>query len=262
MSSLLEKTRTINRLALKSAGIFPDFQGVAGVLTDIIGASIYIVNQNGKVLGYSFLKGLVCDIMSDLVEERGEFPSAYNQSLNNITETYANMTQVDDTCVFVEEKCRYKNKVTTMVPIAGPGARLGTLVLARFDEHFTDEDLILGECAATVIALELIRTNSKKKEEEARKRTAVQIALATLSYSEMDAIHNIFEVLGGDEGLLVASKIADRVGITRSVIVNALRKFESAGIIESRSLGMKGTYIRVLNEYLQGELDRLGALRR
>ena len=41
------------------------------------------------------------------------------------------------------------------------------------------------------------------------------------------------------EGLLVASKIADRVGITRSVIVNALRKFESAGLIETKSLGMK-----------------------
>ena len=37
-----------------------------------------------------------------------------------------------------------------------------------------------------------------------------------------------------------------RIGITRSVIVNALRKLESAGIIESRSLGMKGTYLKVL----------------
>jgi len=52
------------------------------------------------------------------------------------------------------------------------------------------------------------------------------------------------------EGLLVASKIADQLGITRSVIVNALRKFESAGVIESRSLGMKGTYIKVLNPFL------------
>ena len=53
---------------------------------------------------------------------------------------------------------------------------------------------------------------------------------------------------------MIASKIADKVGITRSVIVNALRKLESAGIIESRSLGMKGTYIKVLNVYLLEEL--------
>ena len=55
----------------------------------------------------------------------------------------------------------------------------------------------------------------------------------------------------------MASKIADRVGITRSVIVNALRKFESAGVIESRSSGMKGTYIKVLNDYIFDELAEI-----
>ena len=61
----------------------------------------------------------------------------------------------------------------------------------------------------------------------------------------------------GREGILVASKIADRVGITRSVIVNALRKFESAGVIESRSSGMKGTYIKVLNDVVFEELEKI-----
>ena len=55
----------------------------------------------------------------------------------------------------------------------------------------------------------------------------------------------------------MASKIADRVGITRSVIVNALRKFESAGVIESRSSGMKGTYIKVFNDYVFTELEKI-----
>ena len=63
--------------------------------------------------------------------------------------------------------------------------------------------------------------------------------------------------LNGNEGVLVASKVADRVGITRSVIVNALRKFESAGVIESRSSGMKGTYIKVLNDVVFDELTKV-----
>ena len=53
------------------------------------------------------------------------------------------------------------------------------------------------------------------------------------------------------------SRVADRVGITRSVIVNALRKFESAGVIESRSSGMKGTYIKVLNDVVFDELTKV-----
>ena len=75
--------------------------------------------------------------------------------------------------------------------------------------------------------------------------------------SELEAIIHIFDEMDGKEGILVASKIADRVGITRSVIVNALRKFESAGVIESRSSGMKGTYIKVLNDVVFDELDKI-----
>ena len=78
-----------------------------------------------------------------------------------------------------------------------------------------------------------------------------------MSYSELEAILHIFDELNGNEGILVASKIADRVGITRSVIVNALRKFESAGVIESRSSGMKGTYIKVVNQMVFDELDEI-----
>ena len=78
----------------------------------------------------------------------------------------------------------------------------------------------------------------------------------THTREELEAIVNIMGELNGNEGLLVASKIADRVGITRSVIVNALRKFESAGLIETKSLGMKGTYIRVLNPMLFEELKK------
>ena len=94
-------------------------------------------------------------------------------------------------------------------------------------------------------------------EEEMRKKAVVQMAIGTISYSELEAVEHIFEELDGKEGLLVASKIADRVGITRSVIVNALRKFESAGVIESRSLGMKGTHIKILNDKLMEELKKL-----
>ena len=98
---------------------------------------------------------------------------------------------------------------------------------------------------------------NEESAEENRKVSVINSAIGTLSYSEMEAIVHIFEELDGMEGILVASKIADRVGITRSVIVNALRKFESAGVIESRSSGMKGTYIKVLNDSVYEEIDKL-----
>ena len=101
------------------------------------------------------------------------------------------------------------------------------------------------------------RRKAIELEEEERRKTVVQMAIGTLSYSEVEAVQQIFKELNGNEGLLVASKIADRSGITRSVIVNALRKLESAGVIESRSLGMKGTHIKVVNSKFHEELAKL-----
>ena len=146
--------------------------------------------------------------------------------------------------------------MTTVVPIYGNGERIGTLIVAKYDESFNDEDLLLAEYAATVLGVEILHDRETLMAEDVRKKAMVQVAFDTLSYSEMEAIINILSELNGPEGLLVASKIADRVGITRSVIVNALRKFESAGLIETKSLGMKGTYIRVLNDMLFEELAK------
>ena len=105
--------------------------------------------------------------------------------------------------------------------------------------------------------MEILHETSKEIEKEARSKAVVQMAISSLSYSELEAIEHIFNELEGKQGVLVASKIADRVGITRSVIVNALRKLESAGVIESRSLGMKGTFIKVLNDRFLVELEKL-----
>ena len=136
----------------------------------------------------------------------------------------------------------------------GGGMRLGSFIIWRNDHDFVDEDLILVEIASTVVGLQLLNLQTENLEETIRKQTAINMATNTLSYSEIKAVSAILNELDGLEGRLTASVIADRIGITRSVIVNALRKLESAGIIESRSLGMKGTYLKVLNEGIYDKL--------
>ena len=98
--------------------------------------------------------------------------------------------------------------------------------------------------------MEMLRERTTKIAADEQEKATVRIALETLSFSELKAAQAIISKLDGMEGLLIASKVADENKITRSVIVNALRKFESARIITSRSLGMKGTYIKVLNKHL------------
>ena len=149
---------------------------------------------------------------------------------------------------------RYRAVIT---PIEISGERLGTLFLYKCDAQYDIDDIILCEYGTTVVGLEMLRAVSEENAEENRKVQIVKSAIGTLSFSELEAITHIFDEMEGKEGILVASKIADRVGITRSVIVNALRKFESAGVIESRSSGMKGTYIKVLNDVVFEELEQI-----
>ncbi|MDR3288142.1 MAG: GTP-sensing pleiotropic transcriptional regulator CodY [Peptococcaceae bacterium] len=255
MNDLLEKTRTISKLIQRTSSQ-SDFEEMAKVLSSTINCNCYIIGRRGKILGYNFMKDFACDVMGDIVFHSERFPESYNEDLMKITETQTNISQTENACVFDRGTCRFGDKLVTIGPIVGGGERVGTLILAKFSEEFSDGDLVLAEYGATVIGMEILKVKAERAEEEARKKAAVQIAVGTLSYSELEAVEHIFAELGGGDGLLVASKIADRVGITRSVIVNALRKFESAGVIESKSLGMKGTYIRILNDYLLEELDR------
>jgi len=258
MKSLLEKTRDINKIIQKAAGHPISFVEMAETLCKNVESNVYIIGRKGKVLGYTFMDDFYCPTMDDIVKLDAHFPDSYNDELLNSPETRVNIDR-EGRCVFgVHSTCFLKDKYTTMIPIVGGGQRLGTLMLSKSGEY-SEEDLILGELGATVIGMEILRAKVEKVEETARQKAVVSIAFDTLSYSELEAVEHIFNELGGVNGLLVASKIADKVGITRSVIVNALRKLESAGVVEVRSLGMKGTYIRVLNEYLLEELERIQA---
>lgn len=78
---------------------------------------------------------------------------------------------------------------------------------------------------------------------EGAKITSIDQALATLTYSEDQALEQMLLELPEQGGLLVASRIADTHGVTRSVMVNAVRKLESGGLVRAQSLGMKGTRI-------------------
>ncbi|MFL0249867.1 GTP-sensing pleiotropic transcriptional regulator CodY [Clostridium neuense] len=257
MSTLLNKTRMLNKILQKTGAEPVVFNDICKLLSNVLECNVYVISRKGKILGYNFSSGFECEVVkNDFINEM-KFPELYNNKLLNSYETSANIHS-NGTCFFEDDaKCAISDKISTIVPIIGNRERLGTLLLARFDKQFDDDDLVLAEYSATIVGLEILRSKNDEIELEARKKAVVQLAIGTLSYSELEAVEHIFNELDGDEGLLVASKIADKVGITRSVIVNALRKFESAGVIESRSLGMKGTHIKILNDKLMDELKKI-----
>lgn len=246
--NLLSRVRKLNWVLTESAAGYVSFEELCNIMSEMLFSNIYILNKRGKVLAAKYEEGEEAPLYCE--DGKVFLPEVYNDRFLKIGETKANLTYDSIKEIYGEEYAM-ASKYHTLVPIIFGGNRIATMLLARPDKAYDDEDIAMCEYGATVVGIEVARGIALEEEEDARMREAVEMALSTLSYSEMEAVSKIFAELKGDEGLLVASKIADKSGITRSVIVNALRKLESAGVIESRSLGMKGTRIKIINAFLR-----------
>ena len=252
---LLDKTRKINKLLHNNSSTKVVFNDICKVMMETLDSNILVISKKGKVLGVSLCPGVeeIRELIKDQVGSHVD--PLLNDRFLSVLSTKENVNL--QTLGFEEENIEKYCAIISPIDIAGE--RLGTVFMYRSEKQYDIEDIIVSEYGTTVVGLEMMRSVNEENAEEARKVQVVKSAFSTLSFSELEAIIHIFDELDGDEGILVASKIADRVGITRSVIVNALRKFESAGVIESRSSGMKGTYIKVLNDVIFDELEELKA---
>ena len=223
---LLDKTRKINKLLHNNNSSKVVFNDICAVLTEILDSNVLVVSRKGKILGVS--KSPDVQEISELITEAvgSHIDQMLNERLLSILSTKENVNL--ETLGFSAEAVQGCQAIVTPIDIAGE--RLGTLFIYKQDKTYSIDDIILSEYGTAVVGLEMLRSVNEESAEETRKEHIVQSAIST---------------------------VADRVGITRSVIVNALRKFESAGVIESRSSGMKGTYIKVLNDYIFEELEKI-----
>ena len=252
---LLDRIRKVNKLLHTSTSNVFVFNDICLALSEAMASNVMVMSRKGKILGLG-------NTNPDLAEANWTAASVgmvidpqLNGRLLNILSTQENVHL--ETLGFDAEANRRYHVIVTPVEIAGE--RLGTFFIYRKEQEYGIDDIILAEYGSAVIGLEMVRAMDEESAEELRKRQNVNLAIGTLSATEVEAVKYIIQELSGNEGILVASKIADGAGITRSVIVNALRKLESAGVIESRSSGMKGTFIKIKNDLIKEEIGKMTA---
>jgi len=253
---ILEFTRTVYEMMQKDLSLTDVMDNICAITANDLDTNVMLLDKDGLLLAekHSDSQGFIFTMHE---KEAGQYiDSQLNDQFRNIVEVKENIKLNDFYIKKVSAK-ELKQYVASIFPVSMTSSRVGTLVLYRAGENYDLEGVCIADVVNIIIALIISNLKSQIDVEQSRKIGVVRSAIGTLSYSELDAIVHIFDELGGREGILVASKIADNVGITRSVIVNALRKFESAGVIETRSLGMKGTFIKVMNDNLLTELNKL-----
>ena len=250
---LLDKTRKINKLLHNNHSQRVDFNDICDVLSSILESNVLVISQKGKVLGAGCWNNI--ERIDELItaDVGGFVAKTFNERLLGVLSTKENVNLL--TLGFTSGNERKYKALIAPVDIAGE--RLGTLFMYKCINDYDIDDIILCEYGATVVGLEMMSSVCNENAEDERKKKIVKSAISTLSASELQAIKAVFDALDGTEGILVASRIADNTGITRSVIVNALKKFDSAGVISTKSSGMKGTKIKVLNEAVFDAIKRL-----
>lgn len=237
---LLDQIRRLNRVFLRPDKLAPTLSEGARAIAEICDSLVLITDSEGMILAGE--PGQANNIIQlEKVVEKGSL--AGNPGLLKLIKTKESLFNEP----YPVEVASGEDSLYIVVPMLSGGKSFASLLLSRKGRPYKNEDLVLAEVGAAMIGMLLLQAASEKAEQDLRNTELAEGAFESLSYSEVEAIREILKNITNNESVVIASKIADSLGITRSVIVNALRKFESAGIIESRSLGMKGTFIRVKN---------------
>nr|WP_317358790.1 hypothetical protein [uncultured Tyzzerella sp.] len=218
-------------------------------ICECLKSDIIILDIDGNVI-YEFNNNL-----PSITTSEKNIENQIVKQLENIEEIKTNIT-LDNLYTTKFDRESLKNIYGLFLPVYMYKEKIANIIIYRKDTSFDNDINFVCEYILSILTILIWNYKSLQLNEKQIKIQNIKSCIDTLSYSELEAILNIFEQLEKGEGLVIASKVADKAGITRSVIVNALRKFESARVIETRSLGMKGTYIKVLNEYLLKELNK------
>ena len=199
------------------------------------GASIYVLNQQKELLAHTELgEETAADMEDELSIELG--------LLANSDDDYSR---------------------TISLPMSGHGH--GTLWIAKPRPFDPDDEFALG-AGCCLLSMLLEQRLQREFQQNRQQRSRAEAAMASLTHTELTMAHQVVKYLREQcgpyptlpEGMVIASHLADSVGTARSVVVNALSKMQSAEVIEARSLGMKGTWVKVVNaEFLRSMQEYL-----
>ena len=93
---LLEKARILNRLMQNGERV--KYKEVALLLRNLISSNVYVIDIDGKIMGYGLLDEFECDVMRDMVLVNQRFPEKYMEFVKETTETNSNISHKEQKC--------------------------------------------------------------------------------------------------------------------------------------------------------------------
>ncbi len=217
------------------------FADIGELAQRILDASVHILSLEGSMFDTGAHVG-GCGLSDDRI-----VPSLLAR-LNQVNQTQVYSAENGE-CPFNAGNCRFEHRLHVVSPLFYGGKRVGTLIYTKDTASYDELDIALAELIAMLAAQALYNDIMAQEKKVWRQKAEIRQAAQTLSYTEHRAAEAVIRAALSEDGAINVSKIASQENITRSVVAGAIRKLESAGVIRVRSLGMKGSYISVINPY-------------
>ena len=261
--SLLDKTRRIETLLHNNVSSKVAFSDICRDVSETLTSYALVISRKGKVLGVGEGKDIrrIDELLS--YEVGGYIDGALNGRFLSILSTQENagllalgfswntVKGFDRRSGQSEAPGGVKEYRTMITPIYIRGERLGTLLIYREEDMFDIDDIILAEYAATVVGLELMRAKDEEHKESDIRVKNVNDVLGATSPSEMESVKAVLSKLGPEgAGTVNLTKLSEETGISRTSLVNAVRKMTGAGVFMTHSRGVRGTEVKVINRLI------------
>ena len=245
-AQLLTKVRELIAY-FHSCGEQVGFADIGELAQRILDASVHIFSREGGLFDTGAHAGRCglsdTGVVSSLI---GEF--------NKVNHTRVFISENGE-CPFKAGNCNFEHRLHVVTPLFYGGKRVGTLIYTKDTGVYDELDIALAELIAMLAAQALYNDVLNREKKMGRQKAEIRQAAQSLSYTERRAAEAVIRAALAEDGVINVSRVAAQENITRSVVAGAIRKLESAGIIRVRSLGMKGSYIIVVNPYALEEFS-------
>ena len=254
MDTLLAKIQELNSIFNKSLTTFTPLASLCDRMCNIIGCNIYVFDSEGNIFAYSVADKFECPYTEQSLREK-ILPSYFIDIIDMMENAVIGQHEKIPICTYADVKiCEFDDRYYSLYPIYLNYQKTAGMLLIRYGTNFSQTDNILCEYASAIISLEIFQQRQLEIQQKSLEQAAVKLAVGSLSFSELRSVSAVLEKLEGMEGHIFLNEIAEECYATHSTVSGALKKLEAAGVISTKSQGVKGNYVKITNQKLYEEV--------
>ena len=254
MDALLGKIQQLNYIFSKSATTLTPLSALCDQLCNIIGCNIYVFSREGRIFAYSIADAFECPYTKCSLKEE-QLPPYYYEIFLSADKAVIDQYEQLPVCTYRDVKiCEFDDRYFSLYPIYSNFQKTAGMLLIRYGNHFSQMDNILCEYTSAIISLEMLRQAQTRIQQQSLEIAAAKLAVNSLTFSELRSVSAVLDAMGGTEGDIFLNAVAQKSYSTHSTVSGALKKLEAAGVISTKSKGVKGKYIKITNPRLHEEI--------